>query len=336
MQVHSDEEIINLIEQYMHGSDNADQVGYRKQIYGREFADKERFLWAIKHIAALGQYENKRILDVGCGLGWHAFAMALLDSRNQVFGIDILPSMIEAMKESLETMRGKGIDANVTAINGDICDLNLPEGSFDSIYSMEAIEHVHDLKKMFKRCNDLLMPGGTLILINDSNPLNHKTRDETMAMWQEREHSWDWIAKLKNWRPIEHGNAKPFAVMREEIVRSANPDLAPEQVRQVVEGTAGLLKAEIEQIASGYTNQTKLPTIGQYDKCRNPETGEYAERLLNPFELADMLKQTGFRTTVRHMFRKFPISLTNSIQFRPLNNILFNLRGIFVVLATKP
>lgn len=200
---------------------------------------------------------------------------------------------------------------------------------------MEAIEHVHDLGKMFRRCAQLLKPAGTLILINDSNPLHHQTRDETMAMWRERETSWDWIEKLRNWRPIEHGGAKPFAVMRAEIVRAANPTLTDLEVKSIVEGSAGLLKLEIEKIAKNYRSGIEMPILGEYDRCRNPETGEYAERLLNPYMLADMLVETGFKTVVRHMFRKFPLNLANSIQFHPLNKILFNVRGIFVILATK-
>jgi SAM-dependent methyltransferase len=334
MQAYSDKEIIGLVEEYMHGSDHPDQIGYREQTYTRDFADKERFLWFLKHIAKLGDYSSKRILDVGCGLGWHAFAISLL-GKNKLVGVDILPSMIEAMTESIATMRRKNVAFDSYGVCGDICDLDFPSGSFDSIYSMEAIEHVHDLSKMFRRCAELLKPGGTMILINDSNPLHRQTRDETIAMWRERETSWDWIEKLRNWRPIEHSEAKPFAVMREEIVRAANSNLEDFAVRAVVEGTAGLLKSEIDGIALNYRSGMQMPVLGEYDRCRNPETGEYAERLLDPYTLADMLKDAGFKTKVRHMFRKFPINLTNSIQFRPLNNILFNIRGIFVILATK-
>jgi 2-polyprenyl-3-methyl-5-hydroxy-6-metoxy-1,4-benzoquinol methylase len=87
----TDAEIIKLIEDYMHGSDNPDLVGYRQQTYDRDFADKERFVWFCRLIAKLGDYHGKRILDVGCGFGWHAFTMSILDRRNEVVGMDILP-----------------------------------------------------------------------------------------------------------------------------------------------------------------------------------------------------------------------------------------------------
>jgi SAM-dependent methyltransferase len=336
MQLYSDKEIIGLVEAYMHGSDHPDQVGYRRQVATREFANKELFLASLKRLAKIGGFRGKRILDVGCGFGWQAFVFSLLDERNSVVGIDILPSMIDGMTESIAAMRAKGIKSDLTPICGDICDPGLELGLFDAIYSNEAIEHVHDLQLMFDRCASLLKPGGQLLLMNDSNVLNSKTRAETVAMWRERESSWEWIEKLKNWRPIEHGEAKPFAVMREDIVRQANPELDDKAVAIIVENTAGLLKSEIANVSKTYRHGMNFPEIGEYDRCRNPETGEYAERLLDPFKLADMLAKSNLRTQVRHWFRRFPLNLANRIQFRPLNNYLFDLRGIFLVIGQKP
>lgn len=332
MPAFTDSQILSFVEAYMHGSDHPDQVGYREQTKGREFADKDIFMARLKMLARLGKFRGKRILDVGCGFGWQAFAFSLMG--NSVVGIDILPGMIDGMTESIASMKAKGIEFDLKGICGDICDPKLEPHSFDAIYSNEAIEHVHDLDAMFVRCLELLKPGGQIFLMNDSNVLNTKTRDETVAMWQEREHSWDWIAKLKNWRPVEHGSAKPFAIMREDIVRAANPDLDDASVRNVVANTPGLTKPQIERLATAYAPGLKFPDIGEFDRCRNPETGEYAERLLDPFKLARMLKSAGFRRTqVRHFFRRFPLNFMNGIQFRPVNNYLFNIRGVFLIVG---
>lgn len=333
MSAFTDSQILSLVEDYMHGSDHPDQVGYRNQVADREFANKKRFLNELKRLVRLGNFRGKRILDVGCGFGWQAFTMALMGNR--VVGLDILPSMIDGMSTSVETMRGRGLNFDLTPVCGDVCNPEFERASFDAIYSMEAIEHVHDLPAMFDRCFDLLKPGGQIFLMNDSNVLNTGTREETVAMWQEREHSWDWIAKLKAWRPVEHGNAKPFAVMREDIVRGANPDLDDNAVATIVSNTAGLTKPEIERLALAYAPGIKFPEIGEFDRCRNPETGEYAERLLDPFKLATMLQEAGFKTSVRHCFHRFPLNYMNGIQFRPLNNLLFDLRGAFMVVGKK-
>jgi 2-polyprenyl-3-methyl-5-hydroxy-6-metoxy-1,4-benzoquinol methylase len=86
--------------------------------------------------------------------------MSLFDRRNSIVGLDILASMIDGMSTSIARMRNKGIEFDLTAVCGDICNPEFENGSFDAIYSIEAIEHVHDLKTMFERCFELLKPGG--------------------------------------------------------------------------------------------------------------------------------------------------------------------------------
>jgi hypothetical protein len=128
---------------------------------------------------------------------------------------------------------------------------------------------------------------------------------------------------------------KPFAIMRGDIVREANPKLDDEALGIIVGHTAGLLKSEIAQLAGEYRPGMKFPDIGQYDRCRNPETGEYAERLLDPYGLAKWLQECGFKTKIRHCFRRFPLNYMNGVVFRPLNKFLFNLRGAFMIVGEK-
>jgi SAM-dependent methyltransferase len=265
MQTYPDDVIIRLVEEYMKGSENPDLKGYVGQTRQRDFANKNRFLWSLKHISKLGRYRNKRILDVGCGFGWQAFTVSLLDNENKVVGVDILPSMFEGMSECVEIMRKKGVVFDVTPMCGDICNLDLEPNSFDAIYSIEAIEHLHDMERMLERCFSLLRPNGNLILVNDQNMLNRKVRDDTVSMWKKREHSWKWSEYLQSIRPIEHKDARPFALMREEIVRTANPDLEQPVVQALVDATAGLLKPEIETIATNFKIGMPLPLKPDYD-----------------------------------------------------------------------
>src|ERR1039458_2801897 len=300
MQIYPDHKIISLIEEYMKGSESPDLKHYREQTYERDFANKDRFLWSLKYISKLGHYRNKRILDVGCDCGWHAFTISLLDNENEVAGIDILPSMIEGMSECVETMREKGVAFSVRPLCGDICKLDMEPSSFDAIYSIEAIEHVHDMSLMLEKCFKLIKSGGNLILENDQNMLNRKVRTDTVSMWNKRDHSWEWSEYLRSIRPIEHKEARPFNAVPEEIVRAANPGLEPHVVKMLGEATAGMLKPQIETIAANFTIGTVLPVKPDYDWCRNPLTGEYAERLFDPFALSELLRHAGFIPKVRH------------------------------------
>jgi SAM-dependent methyltransferase len=332
---YTDQEVIRILNEYMDGSEHPDLVGYRKQTRERDFADPTRFLWFLRSLVELGSYRNKRILDVGCGFGWHAVGLALLEGSNDIVGVDVLPGMIQGMTECLESLRKKGTRVNVSGLCGDICNLDLPSASFDAIYSNEAIEHVHDIPRMVKTCARLLKPSGNLALVNDQNALNREVREETLAMWEQRERSTEWSAYLREIRPVEHRDAKPLAQMREELIRAANPALNSEDVAFLVEGTAGLLMPQIEDLARNYRAEMNLPVVPPYDRCRNPITGEYIERLFDPYALANALTDAGFQTTVRHLFRKRPLNWLNGVQFRPLNNLLFNLRPPFVIFGVK-
>jgi SAM-dependent methyltransferase len=335
MQPYTDDQIAAFLDDYMQGSENPDFIGYRTQSLTRDVSNKWGFVRGRRRLAAMGGYREKRILDVGCGFGWHAFTFSLI-GNNDMVGLDILPSMIDGVSDCVRHMRDKGVAFKLAPVCGDICNTGFASASFDAIYSTEAIEHVHDMDAMMGECFRILRPGGNIMLINDCNVRHPKTRDEIMAMWHRRENDWEWSKYLRSIRPIEHADAKPFAVRREEIVRAANPALDGATVLELVKATPGMLKADIEQLARTHKIGGPLPTPQDLDWCRNPDTGEYAERLFDPFALVDMLRSHGFRRAkVRHGFRRFPLNYLNGVEFRPLNLALFKLRPYFMIYGEK-
>ena len=330
----SDTEVAQIVTDYIHGSEHPDLVVYRKD-FETKF-DIARWIAGIRTSCGLGNFHGKRILEVGCGFGWDAVGLSLI-GNNEVVATDILPSMIEGTSECIDHMAARGCPLKIEPIQGDICNLDLPDHSFDGVYSSEAIEHVHNLGAMFDRCSNLLKPGGRLLIINDSNRFNSEFREATFRMWKERDESWEHAAWLKSEiRPVEHKDAKPYAAMREDIVREAAPELDDASCARLVAATAGMIRPEIVAATGEFVMSQKLPVRPAFSWCRNPDTGEYAERLLDPFEIGTMLRERGFRNVrIRHAFNKFPHRLLNGIQFRPLNEFLFNKRGMFNIIADK-
>lgn len=329
-----DTELKEIVKSYIYGSDHPDLQIYRKD-FDTKF-DLGTWLASMRSRCELGGFQNKRILEVGCGFGWDAVGLALV-GKNKVVATDILPSMIDGTNECLATMKKNGKTLDIEAVQGDICNLDLPDSSFDGIYSSEAIEHVHNLKAMFARCHDLLKPGGRLLIYNDSNRYNSAFRESTFVMWKERDISWEHARWLEaEIRPVEHKGAKPYAAMREEIIKEAAPEMDSASLARLVAATAGMIRPQILKATETHMKDRKLPVPPIFSWCRNPETGEYAERLLDPFELRDMLVAAGFHNVrLRHAFNKFPFWLANGISFKPLNKFLFNMRGMFVLSADK-
>jgi 2-polyprenyl-3-methyl-5-hydroxy-6-metoxy-1,4-benzoquinol methylase len=149
--VPSDEEILSAINEYMFGSEHPDLVGYRTQTLQRDMRNKYIYMAGMRRICAIGGLKNKRVLDVGCGFGWQALTISML-GNNSVVAIDILPSMIDGATECVKSLHAKGVKFDVTPLLGDICSLDLPPKSIDAIYSIESIEHVHNLESMQDRC----------------------------------------------------------------------------------------------------------------------------------------------------------------------------------------
>jgi hypothetical protein len=187
---------------------------------------------------------------------------------------------------------------------------------------------------MFDSCRRLLKAGGRVVLMNDCNILNKHTKNELEVTFNKRETSWDWANYLRSIRPIEHRNARPFQIMRREIVEAANPDLAAKDVEALVWCSAGMLKPAIEVLAKNYKPGDRLPPRLTVDWCRNPETGEFAERLFDPYKLAQMLEERGMAAKVLHCFRRTPLHFLNNLQFRPLNQVLFNRKPEFAIVAS--
>jgi SAM-dependent methyltransferase len=328
------EDLKSNITEYSLQSDHPDLQVYRRDI---DTFHWHRQAWWMAHIAQVGRfYGKKRILDVGCGFGWDAVAISL-ETGALVVAMDILPSMIDGVQQCLDASKARGRVFNVEPMIGDVCTAPFPDNSLDGIYSSEAVEHVHSLETMYERCYKILKPGARFIIANDSNAYNDEFRARNFAMWPERDESWEHARWLKEEvRPVEHADAKPYSAMREEMIRSVQPNISEEDMKRLVYATAGLAKDELYQAAEAFVSNGTLPVRPELSWCRNPETGEYAERLLDPFAIADGLKAVGFKVSIQHCFRKSPFNLINSIGIRSINKAIFRKKALFILVAEKP
>ena len=95
----------------------------------------------------------KRALDVGCGAG--RFAAALAHRCDQVIGID-------ADAPALDRARAAHANPNLRFVHGDV--MTYEDGPFDFVSSIATVHHL-PLKAALHRFDRLLRPGGTLAVI---------------------------------------------------------------------------------------------------------------------------------------------------------------------------
>jgi 2-polyprenyl-6-hydroxyphenyl methylase/3-demethylubiquinone-9 3-methyltransferase len=98
-----------------------------------------------------------RLLDVGCGAGLAAEALAR--RGHDVLGIDAAAAAIEAARAHAE---GQGLSLSYR--DGTTEDLAAEKLQFQAITALEVIEHVPDPGAFLRELAGLLAPGGILFL----------------------------------------------------------------------------------------------------------------------------------------------------------------------------
>ncbi|HEV8256852.1 MAG TPA: bifunctional 2-polyprenyl-6-hydroxyphenol methylase/3-demethylubiquinol 3-O-methyltransferase UbiG [Casimicrobiaceae bacterium] len=104
-----------------------------------------------------GGLEGKHALDVGCGGGILAEAMATAGAK--VIGIDLSDKALSVARlHQLES----GVEVDYRLITAEILAADQP-GSFDIVTCMELLEHVPDPASTIAACATLVKPGGLVV-----------------------------------------------------------------------------------------------------------------------------------------------------------------------------
>ncbi|WP_137390570.1 class I SAM-dependent methyltransferase [Rhodoligotrophos defluvii] len=103
----------------------------------------------------LPPFRDKRVLDLGCGFGWHC-RYARAEGARSVVGVDLSERM-------LAQARVLGTDPAVRYENAAIEDLAFPDGSFDVVLSSLALHYVADVRSVCVKVYRWLTPGGAFV-----------------------------------------------------------------------------------------------------------------------------------------------------------------------------
>jgi len=123
-------------------------------------------------IDATAGLKGKAVLDVGCGGGILAEAMAALGAR--VKGIDLSD---KALKVALLHLYESRLEVSYDEISAE--DLALREaGQYDALTCMEMLEHVPDPASTVRACAQLVKPGGHVFF----STLNRNPKSYVLAV----------------------------------------------------------------------------------------------------------------------------------------------------------
>jgi len=105
-----------------------------------------------------GLPENARILDVGCGDGFH------LNLLRQYGKSSWNPEGIDMDKRAIEMAHKSGL----TVHRGSVETIDLPANTYDLAFIVQTIEHVEKPDEVLKGIRKLLKPGGRLVIVTDN------------------------------------------------------------------------------------------------------------------------------------------------------------------------
>jgi 2-polyprenyl-3-methyl-5-hydroxy-6-metoxy-1,4-benzoquinol methylase len=201
----------------------------------------ERYKFAIKHL------KPGRLLDIACGVGYGTFLIAeKSDNTTIVIGVDL-------SREAIEYANTHYAHAKIQFREHDAMTFSDEEG-FDSIVSLETLEHVADPCNLITHLLNLLRPGGVFIASVPTTPsmdvIPYHLHDFT-------EHSYrkmmtiHRVKEISCLRQIQSFNLLKTLKREESRMRDLRPNLSKYYCKQPV----GFVKRLWSTIRYGFTNR---------------------------------------------------------------------------------
>lgn len=199
----------------------------------------ERYEFASQHL-------NKgNILDIACGVGYGSYIIAQNDSCETITGVDIDADAIAYAKERYKHPKTTFINKNALEYTSNI--------KYDTIISLETIEHIPNPANYIAHLKTLIKPGGYLIgsvpttPSVDANP--HHVTDFTPASIRRifKKLGFEEVASHKQ---IQKFSFWKIALKQEKRAQKMRPNM----MSYYVQNPSGFFKRIYATIRYGFSN----------------------------------------------------------------------------------
>lgn len=120
--------------------------------------------------ALLPALQNKSVLDLGCGFGWHC-RYAGEQQANAVVGVDISENMLREAREQTD-------DPKITYVRMPIEDIQFSNSQFDVVISSLAFHYVDSFEAICTKVYNCLKPAGNFIF-SVEHPIFTSRKEQT-------------------------------------------------------------------------------------------------------------------------------------------------------------
>jgi SAM-dependent methyltransferase len=241
-----------------------------------------RYLFDITHA------KNGSMLDLGCGFGMMATLFGLYGAK-EVVGYDLNTEKIDLFKRLLLYIDPE--IKNVKPVLGNSSKIEYADECFDVVIANETVSHVREMENSINEAYRVLKPGRRFLIRDGNNSLFFLGR----------------MRRRRFWRKIELGPVDPsmfrstdiplpFIEVRRKMILEKFPQMDREKIQLLSQETAGMFGNEILEAVAKFEKTGRIPARPKF-RYRNPITGEFPEREINPLRLKMMLIKKGFEAS---------------------------------------
>jgi SAM-dependent methyltransferase len=152
---------------------------------------------------------DAKILDIGCGDGFHLDLLAEFGKKDWVLnGVDM-------DERAVEICLGKGLDV----FCGTLDDAGFEEASFDLAFTVQTVEHVAEPVRFLNEIRKLLKPGGRLIVVTDNT--------DSLDFSINKKSYWGGYHFPRHWNLFNRSNIKKLAERTGFNVESITTQVSP-------------------------------------------------------------------------------------------------------------
>lgn len=209
-------------------------------------------------------------------------------------------------------------------VHGDIDDviefLRTNSISCNAIASYDVIEHIYDIYEFLKKLTALSNGFLSVVMSSGANIFNPLNRKSIMKKQIEVENK----DRERKWGHKERDCLRSYLKVREGMIIEHAPSLSEEEIRRLARLTRGMIEIDIKQCVDGYLASGQLPSEPDHptNTC-DPYTGNWAERLMDPYHLKDVLSKSGFKVKVLSGYYGRPMNAIKRLLASVLNLTIY-------------
>lgn len=165
----------------------------------------------------------------------------------------------------------------------------------DGIASYDVIEHIYDIDDFCRKLHLISNEGATMMHASGANIFFYPDVKRVMKKQIEDETK----DREEDWGHKKRDCLLSYSKERGKIIRDYCPGLNENKIERMVTHTRGLIRDDILKCVDRYIAYKEFPKLIEHptNTC-DPNTGNWAEHLMNPYYLQETLSLNGFEAKV--------------------------------------